>query len=56
MEKVFYYAQIILAVLAGFCGLSLLIGGIFMGSWIPCVIGVVGIIFTIVVLKIDDDK
>lgn len=52
MKKVFYYAQIILTVLVGFCGLTLLIGGICMGAWMPIVFGSITLLFSLIVPRL----
>ena len=53
METLTYYLQIFLAIIAGVCGLILIVLGICYGEVLPIVIGVLGILFPIRILTIN---
>ena len=53
MEILTYYLQIFLAIIAGVCGLILIVLGICYGEMLPIVIGILGILFPIRILTIN---
>lgn len=50
-QTFFFYLQIILTVLSGFCGLTLLIGGIYMHSFMASFIGACGLVLPLIWIK-----
>lgn len=56
MKTFFFYLELVLTILIGFCGVALLIGGIFMNSVMSIVLGIAGIIFPVMILIIDRKK
>lgn len=48
MKNFFYYFQITLIILIGFCGLTLLIGGFCVGSLISSLIGAAALILPVI--------
>ena len=53
MEILTYYLQIFLAIIAGVCGLILIVLGVCYAEVLPIVIGVLGILFPIRILTIN---
>ena len=53
MKTLTYYFQIFLAIIAGVCGLILIVLGICYGEVLPIVIGILGILFPIRILTIN---
>lgn len=43
MKTFYFYFQLILFVIIGFCGLTLIIGGLCMSSWTPVILGCIGL-------------
>ena len=52
MKTLTYYLQIFLAVIAGVCGLTLVVLGVCYEEVLPIVVGVLGILFPIRILTI----
>lgn len=52
-KNIFYYLQVLSLILVGFCGLTLLIGGICMSSIIPIGIGFACFAFAILIPVFD---
>lgn len=56
MKKLFYYSEIVLTVIIGICGIIMILGGLYIGSLIPIILGTFGAIFPTLLLLNKDRK